>query len=173
MSKQLTVDDLAKMSDERLDEFIFDRLIAKMDDWGNQRQVVDQWSEPERTIYVINSTVGEVMNGGFNQFFFNSAGREFHDIAAECFRRAGAETWADIVERACQIIDSDQGDRIVARWGNQDEMEEESVLESFSASYKDNPLNELDKEMYALDYPAFLAGLIAYKRANLSAFADG
>ena len=168
----MTVDVLAELSDLELDSVIYDRLIAKMDDWYHAREVVDRWSEPERTIFVINSTVGEVMNGGFNQFFYNSAGSDFYDIAADCFRRVGANDWADIVQRACDIIDSGPGDEIVERWGKRSELKHEEAMERFSASYKDNPLNDLDKEMYALNEQEFFNLLIAYKRANLAAFAD-
>jgi len=137
---------------------------TKIDDWDNLRQVVDTWSEPERVCFVINATVGEVMNGGFNQFFYNSAGRQFFDIAVECFTTVGADPWAEIVRKACEVIDSEEGDMIVAQWGE--------TLESFSASYKDNPLNELDDQFYKLDEETLIALILAYMRANLAAFAD-
>ncbi|MCL2652310.1 MAG: DMP19 family protein [Propionibacteriaceae bacterium] len=164
MAEPMSVEALSALPDDRLDSVIYDRLIAKMDDWDNQREVVDKWSEPERVCFVVNATAGEVMNGGFNQFFYNSAGRQFFEIAAQCLQTAGADQWADIVQRACEIIDSDEGDKIVESWGD--------TLESFSQSYKDNPLNALDDEFYALDEKQFIANMLAYMKANLASFAD-
>lgn len=164
MAGPLSVDGLTALPDDRLDSVIYDRLIAKMGDWDNQREVVDKWTEPERVCFVVNATVGEVLNGGFNQFFFNSAGRQFFDIAEQSFRAVGADPWADLVQKACEFIDSDEGDKIVARWGE--------TLESFSASYKDNPLNELDDQFYKLDEKALARLMVAYMRANIAAFAD-
>ena len=164
VASSMSVADLAGLPDDRLDSVIYDRLGAKMDDWDNPRDVVDKWSEPERVCFVVDVTVGEVMNGGFNQFFFNSAGREFFDIAAQCLTAVGAGQWAGIVQKACEIIVGDEGDKIVARWGD--------TLESFEASYKDNPLNELDDQFYALDEMTLISLMVAYMRANLACFAD-
>jgi hypothetical protein len=56
-------------------------------------------TEAERTVYCINGLEREVNNGGFAQFFFNSAGDQSHETVA-ALRRIGATHTADLVERA-------------------------------------------------------------------------
>jgi len=164
MTTPMSLGDLASLADSCLESVIFDQMVAKMDDWNDQRAVVDKWSEPERVCFVVNATANEVFNGGFNQFFYNTAGRQFYDIAAHCFTTVGADPWAKIVQHACDMIDSDEGKTIVARWGD--------TPDSFAASYQDNPLNDFDEQFFALDDKTLSDLIIAYIRANLAAFAS-
>ena len=56
-------------------------------------------SEAEQTVYCIDGLEREVNNGGFAQFFFNSAGDQARETVA-ALRRIGAAHTAELVERA-------------------------------------------------------------------------
>lgn len=56
-------------------------------------------SEAEQTVYCIDGLEREVNNGGFAQFFLNSAGDQSRETVA-ALRRVGAEHTARLVERA-------------------------------------------------------------------------
>jgi hypothetical protein len=59
----------------------------------------DGLSEAEQTVYCIDGLEREVNNGGFAQFFFNSAGDQARETVA-ALRRIGADHTARLVERA-------------------------------------------------------------------------
>ena len=145
MTTPMSVNDLASLPDVTLESVIFDQLVTKMDDWDAPRAAVAKWSEPERVCFVVNATADEVFNGGFSQFFYDPAARQLSDIAAQCFTTVGAEPWAAIVQAACDLIDG-EGD-------------------------KTNPLSALDDQFFALDDATLSDLIIAYIRANLTAFA--
>lgn len=56
-------------------------------------------TEAEQTVYCIDGLEREVNNGGFSQFFFNSAGDQARETVA-ALRRIGASYTAELVERA-------------------------------------------------------------------------
>lgn len=53
----------------------------------------------EQVIRLVESCMGEVNNGGFNQFFYNSTGNKTAEII-EALETIGARKLADIVRRA-------------------------------------------------------------------------
>lgn len=61
-------------------------------------------SAAERIIYITQSCEAEVNNGGFSQYFFNSAGDLSGELAA-AFETIGAERTARICERALGVFD--------------------------------------------------------------------
>ena len=65
----------------------------------------DALSEVDQTVILVWSLHGEVGNGGFDQFYFNSSG----DFAAEtvvALRRIGATRTAELVEEANRLFPS-------------------------------------------------------------------
>lgn len=103
----------------------------------------------------------EVNNGGFDQFYFNSS-KQYSDIAVTAFMAIGAPKFAALMEKANQIYLSikDELDKY-----------DDGTVESFSASYKDNPLNELDTQFYNLYLEEELDKLcVSYIRSHVSEF---
>jgi hypothetical protein len=76
-----------------------------------QPREVAKLSIVERRLVAVGSLRSEVSNGGFDQYFFNSAGDLASD-AVEAARGAGADDLARLIERAIALLDaSDLGDR--------------------------------------------------------------
>lgn len=104
--------------------------------------------EPELVLQSIWMLEAEVNNGGFHQFFFNSAG----DLAAETvasLRKVGAPKTADIVQAANDNF---------GRFGPpKDRNERQNILEQLE---EDGvlKLDSLDSEFYS--YPHDLEGLM-------------
>lgn len=67
--------------------------------WGQASVDFDEMSEAEQTAFCIDGLEREVNNGGFNQFFFNSAGDQAVQTVA-ALHRIGAHAAAALVERA-------------------------------------------------------------------------
>lgn len=60
-------------------------------------------SAQERRLVAIGGLRTEVNNGGFHQYFFNSAG-DLVDVARDAARSSGASELADLVERSLTIL---------------------------------------------------------------------
>jgi hypothetical protein len=58
-------------------------------------------TEAEQTVFCIDGVEREVNNGGFSQFFYNSAG-EYARETVDALRRIGATATADLVVRAME-----------------------------------------------------------------------
>jgi hypothetical protein len=79
----------------------------------------------------------EVMNGGFNQFFWNSSS-DFSDLVSPALRELGASAAADIFDQALAVAMAEgklETDKTGAR-----------TLEVFSESYQHTRLNDFDQE---------------------------
>lgn len=87
----------------------------------------------QRAVYATYVLESEVLNGGFNQFFFNSSG-ELADMALEGFRLLGHEGYTDIVARAVQTYAAIKPEL---------KKKNDGSVEAFADTYKDNPLNDL------------------------------
>lgn len=160
--ERLTADQIGSISNERLEEFIFDNLYETIQYSGlNEKDAVAVLSKGQKAIYVTWILEGEVNNGGFNQFYFNSSG-QLADFAEDAFITVGAHKLADLVREANLTYDLVKNDL---------EKYNDGTLESFSKSYEGNPLNDLDDKFYELAEVEPLSNLrIKYIRSNIEEF---
>ena len=155
--ERLTADQIESISNERLEEFIFDNLYETIQYSG----AVAVLSKGQKAIYVTWILEGEVNNGGFNQFYFNSSA-QLADFAEDTFITVGAHKLADLVREANLTYDLVKNDL---------EKYNDGTLESFSKSYEGNPLNDLDDKFYELAEVEPLSNLrIKYIRSNIEEF---
>lgn len=103
----------------------------------------------------------EVNNGGFNQFYFNSS-RQLADLAQDAFKTIGAIQFADLVGQADSIYHATKKD--LKKYND-------GTIESFSKSYDQNPLNDLDDRFYKLYKDEPLNQIkVKYIRDNVNEF---
>lgn len=137
----LTAEIISQVKDENLEQVVIDNIQTKMNKrFSNEEEIVRQLSKGQKAIYVTWILEAEVNNGGFNQFYYNSSG-QFADLAEEAFVTIGAVKFADLVHQANLIYDLIK-DNLMEN--------DDGSIESFSKSYEDNPLNELDSKFYKL-----------------------
>ncbi len=72
--------------------------LDRLDDMG-----FEALQEPEKVLVTIWAMEGEVNNGGFEQFFFNSAG-DLAFYGPEALRAIGADTMAELAEKANSVF---------------------------------------------------------------------
>lgn len=84
---------------------------------------------------------GEVFNGGFNQYYYNSGG-DRSERARSTFALLGADRIADVVKRANECYAAHE-DNLQTQW-------EDRTKESLCNSYKEKLFDTLDEEYYAL-----------------------
>ena len=142
IDSRLTLESLAEIPDEKLELAVIDYVDAQVrEQFDRELEIVSALPEGARSIYATWWVEAEVHNGGFNQYFWNSAG-QFAAIAAAGFRLIGAPDHARLMERAIVIRREDRGR--LQKFRNR------GTIKAFSDSYEDNPLNELDDEFFGL-----------------------
>tara|TARA_R110002096_G_scaffold354359_2_gene547505 strand:- start:84 stop:497 length:414 start_codon:yes stop_codon:yes gene_type:complete len=122
---------------------ISDRLQAKVDSLG-----FDSLNEPEQYFHVLWWLEAEVNNGGFDQFFDNSAGNQA-DITVTALKEIGATNCADILRRACDLFP------------NSKPSQDRNVQQDQLCAIRDNDeeaFDALDDEFY--EYPDDISGLL-------------
>lgn len=82
---------------------------------------------------------GEVCNGGFNQYYYNTA--EERQAAERAFAAAGAADAAELVRRANACFEANR-ERLKTLW--------DGTMKGFSKSYKEKLFDTFDTEYYAL-----------------------
>lgn len=144
---RLTEQLIDSAENEDLPQLIFDNLCELVGDYTHEFKIVTSWNKSRQAIYLIWVLEGEVNNGGFNQFYFNSSGN-FSELIPDAFKLIGANRFSDLVTRANTTYKLEY-EKITAY--------QDGTLEGFSKSYENNPLDVYDDEFYEL-----------YKEENLN-----
>ncbi|MDX1512800.1 MAG: DMP19 family protein [Gammaproteobacteria bacterium] len=98
---------------------------------------IDEFAEDARDIYTVGLLDGEVNNGGFSQYFWNTEG-QFAAHTLEVLKRIGAKETASLLRRAMKIYGApSSGD--VEEWYDR--------LEKVEAEHAD-ALEDLDEQFY-------------------------
>lgn len=151
--KELSKEIIDSTLDEELEQLIFDNINTIED-----RSLLSKGQKAILSTYIVQ---GEVSNGGFNQFYFN-AKDEYSDMAIEGFSTLGVNDFVVLMAKANKIYKVIKKDL---------EKNNNGSWESFSNSYHDNPLNNLDTTFYKLDEKLNLRAIkINYIRENISEF---
>jgi hypothetical protein len=160
--KSLTPEIISKIKDDELELAIFENISINMG--GNereQRDIVMALTPGQRAIYVTWIVESEVNNGGFTQFYFNSSG-ELADMGEEAFNTIGAIEFAELMKQANETY---------VRIKDDLEKYNDRTTESFSKSYENNPLNDMDDKFYKLYTEEPLAEMrIKFIRDNVNQF---
>jgi hypothetical protein len=124
-----------------------DRLFAIAEDIGPKPMA--SLSPAQQTFKMVWELEAEVNNGGFDQYFLNSSGRNAPRVEA-ALRAIGASQCADIAARALEIVSVTDLD-----WS--DDARRQAHLADMAASAED-ALTVLDEKFY--DYPDALGELL-------------
>jgi len=160
--KKLTKEIIETIPDIKLEETILDNINTSFEK-GEQYTLekISKLTKGQQAVFSTWWLEAEVNNGGFNQFYFNSIG-QFAEMAEIGFKTIGAENFSNLTKQANIIYIK-----------NKERLEEfdDGTLESFSESYNDNPLNEMDKKFYEFYKSENIGDLrIKYIRDNISEF---
>jgi hypothetical protein len=161
---KLSTEIIETIPDDKLEQAIMDNIDTNFEN-GEQYTLekISKLTKGQQAVFSTWWIEAEVNNGGFNQFYFNSSG-QFAEMAKIGFKTIGAEKFSDLTKRANKIYIE-----------NKERLEEfdDGTMESFSESYKDNPLNDLDTEFYELYESEKIGDLrIKYIRDNINEFAS-
>ena len=140
-SNRLTIEKIDKMTDNDLLFEVFKDIAERYTgQTQNKREIISSLTKEQQAFYALTVLEMEVNNGGFNQYYYNN-GDEFADEAVTGLKMIGADKFTELVKKANDTY-RQQNKKITEK--------QEGSLEGFSESYKDNPLNDLDKAFYNL-----------------------
>lgn len=99
----------------------------------------DEANDAQRAFVSMTLLDGEVCNGGFNQYYYNTA--DERQVAERAFAAAGAADVAELVRRANACFEANRA-RLESLW--------DGTIKGFSKSYKEKFFDAFDTEYYAL-----------------------
>jgi hypothetical protein len=138
----LTPEILRGIPDNELEEAVLDYVSSKIgNNYEHEHEIVTTLPKGFQTIYSTWWVEAEVNNGGFNQYFWNSAG-QFRKEALEGYKILGATEHADLMDQAIKIYDQEAG--------RLQKFKEKGTVAAFSESYKDDPLKQCDDKFYKI-----------------------
>lgn len=141
---ELSVEILATIPDDKLEQAIMDYISTKATDYQTILSDVSNLSAGFQMMYSTWVLEGQVNNGGFNQFFFNSSG-QFADMALRSLNLIGASDYYQILRRAIEIHELEKKNLMLQ------DLYKQGSLKAFSESYKLTHLGECDDAFYQLN----------------------
>jgi hypothetical protein len=137
----LSLEIIEATPDSEVEQIVYDNILAKIDpNWDREFEIISQLSDGRKMIYSTWLVEAEVYNGGFNQYYFNSSGI-FANMAVWAFNTISAPKLSALVKQANEVFIEHLP--VLKKYND-------GTLESFSASYDENPLNDLDVEFYRI-----------------------
>ena len=137
----LDVDTLRNVPDEDLEQVIVDYVVQKLESGFDEDTVLRSLSDGNRALWLTWIVEGEVNNGGFNQYYWNTDGK--HSVeAVTSFEFFSASKHASLMREA-NATRKEEAATIR-------EFEDKNTLEAFSDSYQASKLGPLDDKFYGL-----------------------
>lgn len=160
--EKLSADILAQTADNDLVLTVFDTLAVQAPEHLSEEDYLATLSPARRAVYALYILAGEVDNGGFNQYYYNTEAQAAAYLPEAC-EIIGAPEYADLIRRANDCF---KNENLAERYGD-------NSMEAFCGSYENNPLEAFDDEFYLLENRQPLDDLLVkFIRNNISAFTD-
>ena len=136
-------DSIYNIADEELANEVYFHLdyIVRESNSTNEVEYVLNLPEEFQNIYYIGYLIGEVQNGGFNQYYFNFSGN-YAEFTPNAFKSILADKHYHLMMEANKCFEV-ENKKITEK--------QDGTLEGFSKSYEENPLEKFDKQIYALE----------------------
>jgi hypothetical protein len=146
----ITADALRALSGQDLDQAICQYVEKSLAEADNDRSALLQLPRGLQVFYLSFILEVEVMNGGVNQFFWNSSS-QMADLVPAALRELGSPAAAKIFEEA-QLVANIEATRRTS-------FKEEETLKAFMDSYKETALSSFDDPLCALaeNFPSLRA----------------
>ena len=136
-----TADILKSIPDDRLEMAIIDYItdIRLKENYKEEYRIIKSLSKGMQYTYITWSLEGEVNNGGFIQYFYNSSGMFAGDLI-EALHNIKAFKTEKIASEAITLYNKERA--------LHDKVKKDGSMESFMSSYGESELGRLDKLFY-------------------------
>ena len=133
---------LRSIPDAEVEQAIIDYVIAKLEaSDGPDKELIEGLPGGARAFYLTWIVEGQVNNGGFNQYYFNTEG-QFASEAVAAFEYFGASEHAALMREANAVRAEEAAEMA--------KFKKKGTLEAFSDSYEETKLGPLDDRFYKL-----------------------
>jgi len=152
----LAPDVLAGISDDLLESALIDYVGERLSEGDDELEAVAALPSALQHWYIAFLVDAEVLNGGFNQLFFNPTGA----LAAEApaaFAKIGIPAAGHLVEQAIRLLEQHAPALEAAA--------EAGTIEAFIESYIDQPFGQLDRQ-YAAAEDEWRSARLRYLRSQ-------
>lgn len=162
--ERLDDETLASIPDDELEQTITNYTWSKVTEAADIHQALLNSPDGLAAFYYIDELEGEVDNGGYNQYFYNTNG----DHVEQTIWALNLLDFSELTENY---------EKAVAIWNNEkndprlQSLYESGTLEDFSETYKYTDLSVCDDEFYALD-TKLRAAKVTFVRASPELFVD-
>src|SRR5258706_3499224 len=93
---------IAGISDDVLESALVVHVVARWPEFGGEAQALAAMPSALRAWYITFVVDGEILNGGFNQLFFNASAGAGEDTP-QAFETVGLPEAADLMRRARRL----------------------------------------------------------------------
>lgn len=132
----LTSSALRALAPEDLEVAVIDFVERQMDQSEDRIATLRELPRGLQVFYLTFLVEAEVMNGGFNQFFWNPSS-EFAELIGPALRELGSSDAADIFDQALSVANAEAEQAACNNMSR--------TLETFSESYQHTLLNTFDE----------------------------
>jgi hypothetical protein len=133
----LSRSEIEALAHEDIESAVVAFIGKKLSTSTDRAKAIQDLPRGAQIFYLSFIVEAEVMNGGFNQFFWNSSS-EYAELVAPALNELQASRAADVFERAFLVAQSEIKIQAKAK--------AVGTLDAFSESYKETRLNEFDEE---------------------------
>ena len=137
----LNIATLRTIPDDELELVIVDYVVHKLESNSDENTVLNSLTDGNRAFWLTWIVQGEVNNGGFNQYYWNTEGRHSSE-AVSSFEFFSASKHAALMREANSIREQEAA--------TIKEYENKNTVEAFSDSYKVSNLGPLDTRFYTI-----------------------
>jgi hypothetical protein len=133
----LTVEILATISDDDIEQAIIDYIHSKVLNYEEEYRIVSSLTPGFQMVYSTWEMEGEVSNGGFNQFFYNSG--QFAKMALHSLLLIEADDYYQILKKAIFIYRKEKDNQALQ------DLYSKRTLETFFKTYEMTKLIQCDQ----------------------------
>jgi hypothetical protein len=135
---ELTADLIDKADDGDLTCMVFEFLAKKINDYEKEHEIVSAFPKVHRTMYILYLFNGQVMNGGFSQYYCNTNGR-FAKSLPNLLESIGEHALSDLTKRVHAVIEEAYG---------KTSLEFDAFIDAYD--FDDPRFDKFDSEYYML-----------------------
>ena len=128
---------LASISDDVIEHALICYVADVLENAEDELEALSELPEALQAWYFAFLLDAEVLNGGFNQYFFNPSG-QFAEVTPAALERMALPEAATLVARAVDLLETHTPSLEAAQ--------QDGTIEAFMQTYIDQPFEELDNE---------------------------
>ena len=156
--EHISAETLARIPDDVVEYSLIEYVVDHSLPSGSPVDAVAHFPDALRSWYIAFIVDAEILNGGFNQLFFNPSGALAPDAPA-AFVALGIPEAGALVQRALDLLE--------AYSPALEQAQKQGTVEAFASTYLEQPFSELDNQ-YSVKEEQWREARIRFVRESLA-----